>query len=224
MSVTIIQARTSSRRFPNKVLTKINNIPMLTFVYDRVKKAKKIKKIIIAFSKNNSDNELQKYCKKKKYNYFRGSLNNVLERYSKVSQKYKVNSFVRVNGDSPCIDPELIDYGLKLFQKKDCDIVTNVFPRSFPKGVSVEVIKSSLVHKLVKNKKLSKYNKEHMTSYFYKNYKKFNIVNFKNRKNYSKFNLAVDKKDDLKKIEKILIRKKFLDYTWKKIIKIIYKR
>lgn len=209
MSVVIIQARTSSKRFPNKVLTKINKIPMITYVYNRVKKARRIKKIIIALSKNSSDTKLYNYCKKKNYIYFRGSLNNVLERYSKTIQKYKLKSFVRINGDSPCVDPKLIDYGVNLFKKKNCDLVTNVFPRSYPKGTSIEVVKSSLVHKLNKNKKLSAYNKEHITSYFYKNYKKFDIVNFKNKKNYSKYNIAVDKKNDLKKIEKILTRKKF---------------
>ena len=66
MSVAIIQARTSSKRFPNKVLTKINNKPILTFVYERVKKAKKIKKIIIALSNNKSDTKLLNLCKKKK--------------------------------------------------------------------------------------------------------------------------------------------------------------
>ena len=152
MSAAIIQVRTSSKRFPNKVLSKVNNVPMLNFVYNRVRQAKKIKKIIIAFSKNHSDDVLQKYCKKKKYTYFRGSLNNVLKRYSEASKKYKLRNFVRVNGDSPCIDPLVLDYGVSLFKKKKCDIVTNVFPRSFPKGVSVEVIKSSLIQKLTKKK------------------------------------------------------------------------
>ena len=224
MSVAIIQARTSSKRFPNKVLTKINNKPILTFVYERVKKAKKIKKIIIALSNNKSDTKLLNLCKKKKYKIFQGSLNNVLERYSKTAKKFKLKSFVRVNGDSPCIDPKLIDRAVKIFRNKNCDIVTNIFPRTFPKGVSVEVVKSSLVHNLIKNKKISNYNKEHVTSYFYQNYKKFNIVNFKNKDDYSKFSLAVDRENDLRRIKKTLNRKKFLDFSWKKIIKNIHKK
>jgi len=222
MTVAIIQARTTSKRLPNKVMKKINNQPLISFVYNRVKRSKKITKIIIACSKLKSDDQLAKFCKLKKYKFFRGSLNNVLQRYAEVSKKYNLKYFVRINGDSPCIDPGVIDKAISVYKSKKCDLVTNVHPRSYPVGVSVEVIKSKIIHDLEKNNKTTKKNKEHITSYFYKNKKKYSIVNFKNKKNYSKYNLAIDNLKHLKKIKPILERKNFLSFTWKKILKIIY--
>lgn len=224
MTVAIIQARTTSKRFPNKVMIKINNQPMINYVYKRVKKSKKIKKIIIICSKLKSDDQIATFCKKKKYNLFRGSLRNVLDRYSKTLKKYKISYFVRINGDSPCIDSKLIDKAVILFKKKNCDIVTNVHPRSYPVGASVEVIKSKLIYDIEKKNNLTKANKEHITSYFYKNEKNFNIVNFKSKKDYSKYNLAIDTVNDFKKIRPVLENFFFLNYNWKKIIKIVYNK
>ena len=126
MTVAIIQARSSSKRFPNKVMTQINNKPLLNYVYKRVEKSEKINKIIIACSKLKSDDSIVNFCKEKKYTFFRGSLKNVLDRFSKVSKKYKLSYFVRINGDSPCIDPKVIDSAVNLFKVKKCDMVTNL--------------------------------------------------------------------------------------------------
>ena len=74
MTIAIIQARSSSKRFPNKVMMKINKEPLLNYVIRRVNKSKKIKKIIIACSNNKSDDAIANFCKKNNYIYFRGSL------------------------------------------------------------------------------------------------------------------------------------------------------
>tara|TARA_Y100000590_G_scaffold446013_1_gene578922 strand:- start:1398 stop:2078 length:681 start_codon:yes stop_codon:yes gene_type:complete len=223
MTVAIIQARSSSKRFPNKVMTQINNKPLLNYVYKRVEKSEKINKIIIACSKLKSDDSIVNFCKEKKYTFFRGSLKNVLDRFSKVSKKYKLSYFVRINGDSPCIDPKVIDSAVNLFKVKKCDMVTNVFPRSYPIGVSVEVIKSQLIYDLEKKNNISNTNKEHITSYFYKNKKNYKIINFKNKKNYSKYNLAIDTANNLKKVKLAIEKKNFLNFSWKKILKVVYK-
>ena len=63
----------------------------------------------------------------------------------------KAKYFVRVSGDSPMIDPKLIDKAIKISKKtKGHDIITNVFPRTFPKGQSVEVIKTFTLKKFEK--------------------------------------------------------------------------
>jgi spore coat polysaccharide biosynthesis protein SpsF (cytidylyltransferase family) len=222
MTVAIIQARTSSKRLPNKVMKKVNNQPLISYVYNRVKKSKKITKIVIACSKLRSDDQLVKFCKLKKYNFYRGSLNNVLERYVRVSKRHNLKYFVRITGDSPCIDPFIIDKAIQIFKTKKCDLVTNVHPRSYPIGISVEVINSKIIIDIEKNKNISKKNKEHLTSYFYKNKKEYKIINFKNKKNYSKYNLAIDRLSHLKKIKPVLQHEKFLTFTWKKILKLVY--
>ena len=128
---------------------------------------------------------------KKKIDYFRGDLNDVWYRFVKVLKlsKEKLLEFVRTT----FIHSKLLDKGIQIFFENNFDIVTNVFPRSYPKGQSIEIFKSSV---LIKNysKLRSNYFKEHFPQFFYKNYKKFRIKNFKYTVNLSHLNLSVDTK------------------------------
>ena len=99
-----------------------------------------------------------------------------------ILQKYNAEYFIRINGDSPLINYKIIDRAIKIHKKRklNYDIITNVFPRTFPKGQSVEIIKSSILEKNMR--KFSILDKEHVTKYFYKNYNNFIIKNFKSKK------------------------------------------
>lgn len=194
----LIQARSNSKRFYKKVLFPVNNRPLIWYVFKRVAMAKFTKKILVVTSTKKSDDALVKVLKKYKINYFRGDLNNVAKRMYSAAKKYKRKRFMRINADSPLIDHEIMRKVYNLYKKnKNCDIVTNVFPRTFPKGQSVEIIKTELLDKF--KKEFSKKDQEHVTSFFYNNYKSFKIKNLKNNKgNLSNLNLAIDYKKDLK--------------------------
>ena len=112
------------------------------------------------------------------------------------------------------IDPKLIDKVIKISKKtKGYDIITNVFPRTFPKGQSVEVIKTFTLKKNLK--KFSKVDKEHVTKFFYKNSKKFNIKNFVLNKKNKEVKMSIDTKKDLKVILKKFNKKNFVNYSLK---------
>lgn len=197
----IIQARTDSRRFPKKVLYKINSKPLILHVIDNIKKSGKVKKILIATSNKKTDDNLIKLLKRNNIFYYRGSLNNVVLRIINASKKFKYSHIIRISGDSPLINSKVIDRAIKIFNNnKSADLITNVFPRTFESGNSVEIIKRNLLKTNLS--RMSKYDKEHVTTFFYKNYKKFKIVNFKNKKNLSKVKISVDFKKDLKEIRK----------------------
>ena len=137
----IIQARSSSRRFKSKVLYLIYGIPLIQHVINRIRQSKKISNLIVSSSLERSDDNLINYLKNKKIKFFRGNLENVAMRLHDTAKKNKAKYFVRISGDSPMIDPKLIDKAIKISQKqKGYDIITNTFPRTFPKGQSVEVI------------------------------------------------------------------------------------
>lgn len=213
--IVIIQARSNSKRFNNKVLYKVYNKPIIWHVISKIKKNKKVKKVIVATSNQKTDDKLIKYLKSIKINYFRGSLNNVAKRLCDAAEKNKANFFMRISADSPLIDPAVIDKALKIFnsQKRKYDIITNVFPRSYPKGQSVEIIKTSMLRN-----SLNKFNndqREHVTSYFYKNNKKYMIKNFLNIKNKTKIKLSIDTKNDLKGILKKIKEKNFTNFSLK---------
>ena len=186
----IIQARCGSKRLRRKIFKKIKNIRIIDMVINKVKKSKKISDIIIVTSKYKVDDDIETYCKNKKIKIFRGSLNNVASRFFEVSKIYNLKKVIRVSCDSPFINHKIIDKGITLSKKSNYDIITNVFPRTFPKGLSFEIIKTSLIKKYIGL--FSKKEKEHVTTYFYKNYKNFKIYNFYAKKNFSDINLCVD--------------------------------
>ena len=202
--IAIIQARTNSKRFKNKVLETINGKSMIFHVCDKVRKSKKVKKTIVATSLNKSDNNLVKHLKKMNIESFRGDLNNVAERLLKLAKIEKAKYFLRISGDSPLIDYKIIDRACNLLlkYKNKYDLVTNLFPRTFPKGQSVEIIKTSTLEKYINS--FSKNEKEHVTKYFYKNAEKFKIKNFYFNGKKKDIDQSVDLKKDL-----ILLKKKF---------------
>ena len=199
--VCFIQARMSSKRFPNKALVKIKKKEILKIIYEKIKRDIKKLKIVILTSKDKRDEKIVNFCLKNKYSYFTGSLNNVYERYKSALKKNKIDAFIRITGDSPLINVKLLKKMIQVFKRSNSDIVTNVFPRSFPIGQSIEIINKNVFFK-VNSKKLSKFHREHITSYFYKNPLKYNILNIKNKRNLSKINLSINTKKDLKKLKK----------------------
>jgi spore coat polysaccharide biosynthesis protein SpsF len=201
--IVIIQARSNSRRFNNKVLHKINNIPVIHHVIDNISKSKKVKKIIVAISKNKIDDKLAKYLLAQKIKIYRGDLNNVAKRLYLAAKKFNAKKFLRISADSPLIDHKVIDRAININQKySSYDIITNLNPRTFPKGQSVEIIKSSIIKKNIKF--MDKSDKEHVTKFFYKKKFKFRIKNFQTKKKYKLKNYCIDYFKDIKKIEKVM--------------------
>jgi spore coat polysaccharide biosynthesis protein SpsF (cytidylyltransferase family) len=196
----IVQARCGSKRLNRKIFKKILNVSIIERVIKRLKKSKKISNIIIVTSKYKVDDDIEIFCKKKKINIYRGSLNNVASRFLEVSKIYNLKNMIRVSCDSPFIDSKLIDKGINLFKNSNYDMVTNVFPRTFPKGLSYEIFKTSVLQKNYKT--YSKKDKEHVTTFFYKNSKKFKIYNHSSINDYKKLNLCVDTNNDLKFLRK----------------------
>ena len=208
----IVQARSNSKRFKNKVLYPIYGTPLIQHVVNRIKKSKKITKLIVSSSLKKSDDNLVSYLKKNKIDFFRGNLENVAMRLYETARKNQAKFFVRISGDSPLIDPKLIDKAITISKKeKKYDIITNLFPRTFPKGQSVEVIKTSIIKKNSKN--FSKLDKEHVTKYFYDNSNNFLIKNFTFNGKNKTIKVSIDTKKDLKVILKKLNSKKFKDYS-----------
>ena len=217
----IIQARMSSKRLYGKVLKKLNGEEVLKHIIKEVKKSKNLSDIIVATSKKKEDNKIELFCKKNKIKFFRGSLKNVYLRYKKLLLENNCDYFIRVCADSPLIDIKIINKILKIAKKNNFkkEIYTNVYPRTFPKGSSVELISSKTFLDTFKKIKLSSH-KEHITRYYYDNYKHFNILNLKSVVDYSKINFSLDSKNDLIKIVKLMKIKDFYKKSLKQKVKI----
>jgi spore coat polysaccharide biosynthesis protein SpsF len=198
----VIQARMSSSRFPEKVLGPLCGIPMLMWTINYCREINL--PLFVLTSTNESDNQLVGMLEKNDVSYYRGSLENVVSRYLSFMREHQVEKVVRISGDSPLINPDVI---LKVItQDQECadaDLTTNVFPRSFPKGQSVEVIPRKSVE-LLSDRNLSESDIEHVTPYFYANSKEFKINNLNNDEDLSFINLSVDTKEDLLRVNQFM--------------------
>lgn len=199
----IIQARCSSRRLKNKVLLKLNNKPVILHLIDSIKKNKKINKIIVATSNKKTDDKLIRYLKKVNILFYRGDLENVAERLFLTAKKYKAKKFMRISADSPLLDNAVINKAIQINKNfSSYDLITNLYPRTFPKGQSVEIIKTSILEKNIKL--MNKSEREHVTKFFYTDKIKIKIKNFKRFKNFKFKNYCIDNKRDIEKIKKIM--------------------
>ena len=138
----IIQARSGSTRFPNKILTDINNKPILKHVYDRTCSSKLLTKVVIATTIESKDDKVEQYCQINNIEYYRGSENDVLDRYYQTAKKIKSDIIVRITGDCPLIDSDIIDKTINLYLTSNgiCDVAINTnYHNSYPSGYDVEV-------------------------------------------------------------------------------------
>lgn len=198
--IAFIQARISSKRLPGKVLAQIAGKPLLAYLVERLRYGKSLNGIIVLTSSASDDDAIASYCEESGTRCFRGSLNDVLGRFLAAAAEFKVSSFVRVNGDSPLLDPRLIDQGVSLFESASVDLVSNAFPRSFPKGQSVEVISVEALRKVAAESR-DPQDHEHVTPYFYVHHDRFRIRNFSSGKELQSIQMSVDAPADLKKVE-----------------------
>ena len=209
--IVFIQARSNSKRFRNKILKKIYWLPIIMHVVNKVKKAKLVKDLIVATSKNKTDDTLIKTLKSFKIKYFRGELDNVALRFLNLAKKKKCKYFARVSGDSPLLDYQVIDKAIKIHKKnKSFDLISNVFPRTFPKGQSIEIIKVKSLENNIQ--RMSSNELEHVTRYFYKNKNNFKIKNFKNNSKKKFIKLSIDTAGDFNKIKNRIRRNNFVNF------------
>jgi len=199
----VVQARMSSSRLPGKVLKQMAGKPMLGWLLERMRRVDSVGRIVVATSRNEDDDGIADYAKSMNVSCFRGSLDDVLSRFQAVSQKYKLDAVVRVNGDSPFLDPAIVRQAVGLFAESDVDLVTNVFPRSFPTGQSVEVIARSAIERAASDATTSE--KEHVTAHFYAHSERYRILNFASSRPYSWIQMAVDTEADFTLAEKMVL-------------------
>jgi len=217
----IIQARTGSTRLPNKVLKKINGISLLEYEISRIKQSKYIHKIIIATTDSINDDKIEKICKKINIDCFRGSENDVLDRYYQCSLKYpEYENIIRITGDCPLIDPVVIDSVINFFKKNNFDYASNIEKETFPDGMDVEVFKSSILKESARHARLSS-EREHVTQYIRKN-KKFKKGNLESKEDFSKFRLTVDEKEDLD-VVRFLVKNNSIKNSFKNYISVLEK-
>lgn len=219
----IILCRYNSNRLPGKILKEINGIPILTIILKRLQTKIDRNDIVIATSTEASDNPIQHYCEENDYNIYRGSLENVSERFLHCATTYNADYAVRINGDNLFTDPTLILKLVSFLEEKPFDFISNVPGRSFPFGLSVEVVSISFYQSVINIINQSEKYKEHVTLFLYENTDYMNQYLFYKNEDYpiaSGIQLAVDDENDFKIVSEIVTQLGAAIYTtsWEKIV------
>ncbi len=215
----------NSTRLPNKVLLKIGDKSMLHLVVNQTRNSKLIDEIIIATTTSTKDKAIVNFCTKNGLYYFRGSSNDVLDRYYKCAKKFSCDYIVRISSDCPFIDSIVIDKVISKFLKNSYDYIGTNLDKvgskwenatcNFPQGMAVEICKFNILEKAWKRSKKPS-EREHVFPYVQFNPKSFKVSNIKNKIDLSFIRCTVDRKEDLKFVREI--RKRIPDS--KKIIHI----
>ncbi|MDO8442844.1 MAG: glycosyltransferase family protein [bacterium] len=209
MTTLIIQARMGSTRLPGKVLKKIGGKTLLEILIERVGRADSIDKIVIATTDKAEDKKIVDLAKKLGLDYFQGSENDVLDRYYQAAKKFKADIVIRITGDCPLMDSEVIDRVVGYYKQNSdkFDYVSNVHPPTFPDGMDVEVFPFITLENAWKNAKLPS-EREHVTAYIANHPEIFRIGNIKYEYDASSVRspvrLTVDRQEDFEVVKRVL--------------------
>lgn len=222
--IAFIQARMGSRRLVKKALADISGKTMVENIFFRLKAAKELDDIILVTSDTAENDILAVHAKNIGLKCFRGSEEDLLERFYKASVKFKANAIIRITGDCPLVDPLLVDKMARIYRKNydKFDLFTNVFPPSFPQGLDIEVLPFSVLEKLYHEVKGSFY-RECFFAYIMENKDKFRIYNLKSDVSFLSMRWTVDYPEDLKFIREIFKALGNKIFSFKEVLKFLKK-
>ncbi|MHA8069728.1 cytidylyltransferase domain-containing protein [Aquirufa ecclesiirivi] len=175
----LVQARTGSSRFPNKVLKPVLDKPILIHQLERIQSIQRKAEIVVITSLEPEDDAIVEISKKYGFPVFRGSLNDLLDRHYQAAKAYDADWIVKIPSDCPLIDPQIIDevFDYCFLHEGEFDFVSNLHPASYPDGNDVEMMTFSALEKAWKEAKRP-FEREHTTPYFWENPSLFSIGNW----------------------------------------------
>jgi spore coat polysaccharide biosynthesis protein SpsF len=201
----VVQARMGSARLPGKVMLPLAGLPILHWVLLRLAKCRAADSLVVATSTSDSDDPIADFCGKNGYLCFRGSEDDVLRRFIAAAQWAKADTVVRVTGDCPLVEPEIVDSMVNHFLASDFDYTSCVHVRSFPRGLDTEVVR---VDALKKASRLAteRRHREHVTVYIYENPASFRIASYfaEGEWRRSDIRLCLDDREDFQVLEEVL--------------------
>lgn len=203
--VAIVQARMSSSRLPGKTLADLNGRPMLVRLVERLRRSKSLQAITVATSNDPTDDPIAALCGDLNVACYRGSLNDVLDRFYQAALFSRATAVVRITADCPLADPGVVDLVVREFLDKGYDYVSNVDPPTFPDGLDTEVFSMSGLERVWKEAIL-KSDREHVTPYFRKHPELFSQGNIANPEDLSRLRWTVDEPKDLQFVRRIYDR------------------
>jgi spore coat polysaccharide biosynthesis protein SpsF len=219
--VTIIQARMGSTRLPGKVLMGLGRETVLARVVGRLRRAAQVNEIVVGTTNLAADDAIVRECHRLEVSTFRGSENDVLDRYYRAAQSAGAEAVVRITSDCPVIDPQLMDETIQLFQRQCADYASNVFPRTYPRGLDTEVFTRDALERAWHDAR-EPYEREHVTPYFYQHPELFRLVSLRGQIDHSSYRWTLDTVEDLELLRTIYARFEGRDdFSWGEVIQLM---
>jgi spore coat polysaccharide biosynthesis protein SpsF len=222
--IAIIQARMASSRLPGKVLLDIGGKPMLCRVVERARRAQSLRQVVVATTTDPSDDAVERLCRECGYPCYRGSVQDVLDRYYQAARLHSAGIVVRITADCPVIDPELIDAVVNALISFRYDFVANRLPppwgRTYPIGLDVEVCTFAGLETGWHEARLP-HQREHVMPFFYDNPERFRIHLLNHDADLSALRWTVDTAEDLELMRQVYARFDGRDdFSWLEVLKL----
>ncbi|MBT1690199.1 glycosyltransferase family protein [Dawidia soli] len=208
--VAVTQARTSSTRLPAKILKKIGNDTLLELHLKRILKSKKIDQLVVATTTNPEDAAIADIATSLGLEYYRGDVNDVLDRFYRAVETKGADYIVRLTSDCPLIDAELIDKVIQKAIDEKLDYCSNVLEPTYPDGQDVEVFRFAALKKAW-TEAAKQSEREHVTPYIwgnstYKGGTLFQSGNFSEGYTFEGLRMTIDEQRDFDLIEQLILR------------------
>jgi spore coat polysaccharide biosynthesis protein SpsF (cytidylyltransferase family) len=217
-TLAIIQARVGSTRLPRKALMDLGGETVLARVIHRLSRSRLVSKLIVATSDSPADIAIVGECQRLGASCFRGSEHDVLDRYYQAARAAIAESVVRITSDCPLIDAELVDDTVRILVEQQADYSSNVFPRSYPRGLDVEVFTMAALDRAWRQAR-EPHQREHVTPYFYEHPETFKLAFTRNESDYSTCRWTLDTPEDLELLRNIYSRFGNQDnFGWREVI------
>lgn len=200
-TVAIVQARMGSTRFPNKVMRRIDGVPMIGLLLERLARAKCINQIVLATSNDPKNEPLAAYVGGLGYAVYKGSENDVLDRYYHAAHEVTADTIVRITGDCPLVDPAIVDTVVHRFVDEEVDYVSNISPPTFPNGLDAEVFSFSALQSAWRDA-VTSLQREHVTV-FLRESNNFRRLNVSWAEDCSSERWTVDEPEDLAIVQRV---------------------
>ena len=203
--VIIVQARMGSTRLPGKVAKRVLGKTLLEYLLERLKRVKKSNDLCVATTTDSRNQPILDICSAMFVKTFRGSEEDVLERYFLAAQKFRADAIVRVTADCPLIDPAEIDRLIEHYIENlnRYDYVADCKERSYPLGMSAEIFSFEALKQAHENAR-SIPEREHVTPYLYLHPELFHLENITYKENQRDHRWTVDTLEDLQLVSRII--------------------